>query len=280
MCRFRYSLSALYALVFSLRFPKYCFLVLLLCSADAFAGYRASPYQAYMNQCYATRAAACTAHVGQPINTGDSSVVYASRLSSSGFQCEVNYEGSSTWHSRSFGTCDFICDFSTASSSAAAANSESPDEIIGPLRKPAAGSGVYVGVGYQTENYCLNGCQATRLTAQDVTEDDYYYQVTLSEHIYVQNKSCNATTYPPPLNSQSIDQYYIPPTAERTDPPPRDDTPPPPDYPPNAPPPPDAPPPPPPPPPDGPPPPPPPLPPFPADVIDHPGPALPPPPPA
>jgi len=146
------------------------------------------------------------------------------------------------------------CDINTAQNFVDAANSESGGPVVsGPFAKPAGGYGIHVNIGYQVDNYCQFGCKMTHLTTQDVTEDDYYYQVTTSESLHVQNLPCDeAQGNPPDADHSQIINYYVPPTAERTSPPPRDPPSAPPNYPPDAPPPPNAPPPP---PPDAPPPP-------------------------
>lgn len=237
MCRFRSFFSLLLSAVFLSRSLKSLFAVfLVLFSVNSFAGrqfYGASFY----GDCSATDEEACAATVGKFFNSTHKNVSSAQYLGWSQCRVTMDYRGySETIPSRS---CNYVpvCDITTAQNFVDAANAESgPPVTYGPYAKPAAGTGLHINVGYQVDNYCQFGCQMTHLVTQDVTEDDYAYQVTESEALYVQDSPCDAS-HPPPADNSSVTPYYIPPTAERTLPPLRDPSAPP-NYPPNAPPPP------------------------------------------
>ncbi|WP_269618475.1 hypothetical protein [Zhongshania sp. BJYM1] len=240
MCRYRSLLFVSFALGSISRFRKIIYIFLVSFSANSLAGYKVSQV-GYETDCYTTQQQACLAIDHQ---------TYSGNWTNPNGPCRLKNKSSGqvlSYPLVAISTCTVVCDIATAQSAVDAANAESGGpETFGPFAKPASGTGLHVSVGYQTENYCLNGCQATRLTTQDVSEDAYSYAISLSESLYVQNASCGGSSgIPPYQNQQSINDYYIPPTAVRDVPPIRDPNSPPPNYPPTAPPPPDQPPPPP-----------------------------------
>jgi hypothetical protein len=218
------------------------FLLLFPNLSSASDGFYWSPYQLDNDLCYVSKEDACNSSIGQPRVTSSSSIITWVSFSASNSNCHVRFDGATSggYISNSYASCNTICDIETAQNFVDAANAESGGPVVnGPFSKPAGGMGIHVSIGYQVDNYCQFGCQMSHLVTQDVTEDEYYYQVTNSEQLYVTNTPCDPNQgFPSLSDSEAVQEYYVPPYIEWTSPPERPPITPPPEYPPNAPPPP------------------------------------------
>jgi hypothetical protein len=263
VCRYRYSFSLFFALAFlSLSVKSYAVIV----QAPSCSSYGVNANYVCSSMASLSRGTVCSKVSGSSVtyftayewDSGSGSLFSQAPIGPVPWDRAANCGGSPLWGIAVSDPVSHVCDITTAQNYVDAANFEAgPPITSGPFRKPAGGTGIRVNIGYQVQNFCLNGCQATRLTTQDVTEDEYNYAITQNEQLYVQNSDCGGpNNIPAPPDTTQIESYYLPPTADRTTPPDRPPVTPPPTYPPNAPPPPDSPPPPPPdaPPPDAPPP--------------------------